>query len=171
MKSNQKRPIVLSGISDLTLLFICLTQARDLFLAAGGADNVNEQKDRLQQTRSQSQSGKLRLTQGQEGEEAAQEDQPELLGRTAKPEWARTQPYEDGDEGAEGGWNHKKWVEEAVQKAMPGKARKPKGRASSSVIPTQQVYHLDRVLQTLARSQRCDVACNQRRAENWPPVR
>jgi hypothetical protein len=120
---------------------------------------VNEQKNKLQQTQSQSQSKsgtlrqtqtqRLRLTQGQEGEEAAQEDQPELMRRTAQPEWARTQPYEDDDEGAEGGWNHRKWVEEAVQKVMPGKAKKPRGRASSSVIPTQ-VYHLDRYNRTLA---------------------
>jgi hypothetical protein len=158
-----------------------LTQARGLFVAAGeagqdgAAGTVKEQKHKLQQTQSQSksqsqsQSGKLRLTQGQE--EAGQEDQPELLRRSGQPEWARTQPYEDGDEGAEGGWDHKKWVEEAVQKVMPGKARKPKRRTSSVVMPAQQVYHLDRVLQAVDRPQRCDVACHQHLAEDWPTVR
>jgi hypothetical protein len=86
---------------------------------------------------------RLRLTQGQheEGEEAAQENQ-------AEP-WARTISYNGEDEGAEGGWSHDNWVEQALQVAH-GKAKKGKGKKSASVHPTEEV-RLNRIDESRGR--------------------
>jgi hypothetical protein len=110
------------------------TQARDLFLAAGPpqADGQADKTGAQNQQQQQQQMQALRLSQVQqeEGEEAAQENQAKA--------WAPTS-YTGEDEGAERGWSHENWVEQALQQVVHGKAKKGKGRKSASVHPTQEV--------------------------------